>query len=339
MASAATIDEKVGLLSQPAAYGAGVSAVDAIQTHMSWVFLTGRRVYKLKKPIASRYLDFSTVERRRVHCETEVRLNRRLAGDVYVGVVALTREHDGSLALDGHGEPVDWLVVMKQLPATRMLDVVMAAGGISDDDIRRLGAVLAGFYRRSPGEPMTVGEYLERFRVTIDEVAATLCSPRYGLDTAPVAWLRRLQQKFVEDSRQLLVQRVEAGRIVEGHGDLRPEHVCLIEPPVIIDCLEFDRELRLLDPVDELAYLALECERLGQRAIGERVLTDYFCALDDQPPPELVAFYTVFRACLRAQIALWHIDDPAIDDQPKWRRRADAYLGVAAHHAPLLEAS
>lgn len=334
-----TVEEKVALLGRAAAYGAGVSAVEVIQTHMSWVFLTGARVYKLKKPIASRFLDFSTVERRRAHCETEVRLNRRLAGDVYIGVVALTRERDGSLALDGRGEPVDWLVVMKQLPVARMLDVAMADGTVGDGDIHRVGDLLCAFYRRSASEPMTVEHYLARFRAAIDEVAATLCAPHYGLQPGPVRRLRGLQQRFVEQCRQLLAVRVEAGRIVEGHGDLRPEHVCLLQPPVIIDCLEFDRELRLLDPVDELAYLALECERLGRRAIGERVLADYCRTLDDHPPAGLVAFYTVFRACLRAQIAVWHIDDPAIDDQPKWCRRAEAYLDVADRHAPLLEAA
>ena len=128
------------------------------------------------------------------------------------------------------------------------------------------------------------------------------------------------------------MRRAQQARLVEGHGDLRPEHICLIAEPVVIDCLEFNRDLRILDPLDELAYLALECERLGAPALGARVLNYYIDVSGDRSEADLMRFYTVYRACLRATLAIWHTDDDTVDDHDKWRTRARDYLELALHH-------
>jgi aminoglycoside phosphotransferase family enzyme len=130
--------------------------------------------------------------------------------------------------------------------------------------------------------------------------------------------------------RELFDRRVAEGRIVEGHGDLRPEHICLTPVPAIIDCLEFSRDLRLLDPADELSFLGLECERLGRPEVGRWFLASYTEVTGDDPPPPLLRFHRTYRALRRAKIAVWHLRDPGVRDHDRWRERALRYLELAA---------
>jgi aminoglycoside phosphotransferase family enzyme len=322
-------DEKVALLRQPEAYPARPARVDVIETHMSWVFLAGELVYKLKKPVRYAFLDFSTIEARRENCEREVELNQRLAADVYYGVVPLTLGSGARLELGGEGPVVDWLVKMRRLPAHRMLDAAIRANSVSPEDIRRLTLLLTGFYRGSVPIVLEAAEYRERFEKNIHDNRAELGKPHYGLSIPQVEQLAAAQERFIRGHGNLLEQRARERKIVEGHGDLRPEHICLTAEPKIIDCLEFNRGFRLLDPVDELAYLSMECERLGAAAIGHEILRQYLQAAGDSLPDELIRFYKTFRAFLRAKIAIWHIADHDVRDTEKWRRRARDYLGLA----------
>ena len=125
---------------------------------------------------------------------------------------------------------------------------------------------------------------------------------------------------------ELFDERVTSGRIVEGHGDLRPEHVCVRPAPAIIDCLEFTKELRVVDPADELAFLSLECERLGDARVGRWFLETYRSVTSDEPPPSLLHFYRVYRALRRATLAAWHLDDPSVADPGRFAARARHYL-------------
>ncbi len=148
--SRSPLTEKVDFLRQPGSYPEGTSRVDVIETHMSFVFLLDRYVYKLKKPIRFKLLNLVTLEDRRRNCQAEVRLNRRLAPDVYIGVVPLGRDERGAFRLGTEANITDWLVKMKRLPASSMLDAVIEAGTLRRDDVERLGRALAAFYRSAP---------------------------------------------------------------------------------------------------------------------------------------------------------------------------------------------
>jgi aminoglycoside phosphotransferase family enzyme len=319
---------KIAQLLRPETYGPHVQRVKGIETHMSWVFLTENRAYKLKKPVHTQFLDYSTIEARRRCCLAEVQLNRRLAAAVYLGTVSLILAPDGTLRLDGEGEVVDWLVEMHRLPADRMLDAQIRRGEVDPGALRRAAEVLARFYSAAEPVGWSALEYRRRLEAAV----------RHSRDE-----LRRLQHRLPEDSidasaatqlamlaRHSSLFAVRACRVVDAHGDLRPEHVCLVPEPVIIDCLEFDRDLRLLDPLSELAFLSLECERLGAPTVGAAFLDIYAEVTGDLAAPELMAFYRSHHACLRAMIAAWHLDDGAIDDHEKWRGRAGQYLQLAA---------
>ncbi len=335
-APAPSIEAKVAFLRRPDAYPHRPASIEVIETHMSWIFLSGERVYKMKKPVRYAFLDFTTLESRGQNCEREVQLNRRLAADVYLGVVPLTLTSDAGLEFDGKGPVAEWLVEMRRLPAQRMLDAAIRAGTVNAVDIRNVARCLTLFYRRAERIDTGAAAYRRGFAEGIQANRAELTEPRYGLPAPQIERLTEAQLRFLATKGAMLQQRAVAGRIVDAHGNLRPEHICLTEQPRIIDCLEFRREFRLLDPADELAYLAMECERLGARAIGDAVLRQCLEASGDAPPEDLIGFYKAFRACLRAKIAVWHIADHEVRDTEKWRRRAGAYLQLAESYAARL---
>lgn len=296
---------------------------------MAWVFLTDREAYKLKKPVRYPFLDFGSLQARETDCREEVRLNRRLAPDVYLGMEALTLEPSGELALGGSGEVADWLVRMRRLPAESMLDQAIARGGPSRRDVERLADLLAGFYLAREPADMDAGAYVARFR---EQHALNMDVLRRFPEIFDGRRLWRSAsavEDFLDSNGQALEERVRHGRVVDGHGDLRPEHVCLEDPPKVIDCLEFNRFLRLVDPFDDIAYLELECAMLGAEWIGRAVRERIEAALGDHPHRALLAFYTTFRALLRARLALAHLSEPKQRRPDLWPSLARSYLEAA----------
>ncbi|MGE5722278.1 MAG: hypothetical protein ACM3YM_07430 [Sphingomonadales bacterium] len=328
-----TLGAKLAFLERPDAYPEATSRVDAVETHMSWVFLTDAHAYKLKKPVRYPYLDFSTPEARQRDCEQEVRLNRRLAPEVYLGVLPLVCDAAGRLRLGGEGETADWLVQMRRLPADRMLGHLLQGGTVTQAEITRLARRLARFYAESPVEDIAPEAYRQTLAGRIEDNLRELVSPEFGLDPDLPERIARFQLGFLLDHADRFDRRVREGHLVEGHGDLRPEHVCLLEEPVVIDCLEFNREYRILDPVDELGYLALECERLQAPYVGRWLLDGYGEASGDVPPEALLHFYQSCRATLRAKLALWHLRDDGRHPPGTWHAAAADYLELAQRHA------
>ena len=329
----ASLQAKVAALRQPGAYPGPPPGVDAIETHMSWVFLTPDHAFKLKKPVRVDSLDFGTLARRRFYCMEELRLNRRLAPSVYLDVVPLRLDPRGAPGLWAQGPVVDWLVMMRRLPADRMLDSLLATGAATAGDMRRLAARLAAFYASLPPAVHEPEVYRERLAREIARHEARLCDPEFAVPAAQVRPVCARLRLFLEHRRELLAERVHRGRIVEGHGDLRPEHIWLGTPLAVIDCLEFSAELRTVDSADELAFVALECERAGAAGLGRELLEQFAAASGDAPAPELIAFYQGLRACVRAGIALWHLKEPRYHGSPVWRDRTAQYLRLATGYA------
>ncbi|MHC0053560.1 hypothetical protein [Actibacterium sp. D379-3] len=321
--------DKRRFLSDPAAYAHRPDRVDVVETHMSWIFLAGNRVFKLKKPVRYPFLDFSTLALRERAVRDELRLNRRLAPDVYLGAHPLRISPQGALTLHGEGRIVDWLVEMGRLPEDRTLAALIRDGTVQARDIDQVAELLARFYRAQPPAGIAPTDYAARFAAEHEKTATTLSDPALQLDGPRVAAMLRCFEQGFDAIRPLLEQRVRNGHVVEGHGDLRPEHVFLTDPPVIIDCLEFNFGLRSVDPFDEAVFLGLECASLGAAwvfPILHRRLTD---ALNDHPPPELLAFYWRYRALLRARLALLHLSEHEVRTPEKWRPMAWRYVALA----------
>jgi uncharacterized protein len=315
-------------LLDPAFHPHHPAAVELIETHISRVYLAGEWVYKCKKPVRFDFLDFSTVALRRHACEDEVRLNRRLAPDTYLGVVPITAE-GGSLQLEGSGEPVEWLVKMRHLPVEQTLEQLFLRGELKSTDIERLAEKLSTFYRGLPPAPITTGEYVASLVKHVQQNLAELLAVSHRLPAGQVRRVHELQLRLLHLRPEPFEARVAAGRIVEGHGDLRPEHICLTHPPVIFDCIEFSREFRTLDLADELAFLAAECDHLGAAWVGPQLLAQCAQLLGDHVPAALFNFYKSYRACVRAKVAALRSDQLTGPDQQAAANQARAYLSQA----------
>ncbi len=327
--SAPDLRDKLRFLSDPATYPDAKGDVEAIETHMSWVFLTRDRVYKLKKPVKYPFLDFRTLEKRKRDVEDEIRLNGRLSPDVYLGMRTLRQAADGGLSLDGRGTIVDWLVEMRRLPEDRTLEALMANDKVTRADIDRVVEVLSEFYRSLPPADITADALIGRFEDEHAETAAVLSNPKMEMNSYRVAEVLRVFDSAFDAARALLRDRIAAGRIVEGHGDLRPEHVFLTVPIEIIDCLEFSQRLRTLDPFEEITFLGLEAAQMGAGWVHGALYDGLSAALQDQVPPELLAFYWRYRALLRARLALVHLSEPRVRKPAKWRPLARHYITLA----------
>lgn len=317
----------VRFLGSPAALGGG--SAETIETHMSWVFRTDAEVLKLKKPVRYPFLDFSTPAAREASCREEVRLNSRLAPGVYRGVMAL-QWRDGALRLvdeaqqDPDATTLDWLVRMHRLPDEHMLDRRIAARRVAPSDIDALVVRLAAFYRSAPRCRITPAAYVGRFEREQAVSREVLLRPQFDVPGAAHA-LDRLDAAL-QRGRPTLEARAADGRIVDGHGDLRPEHVCLLDPPVVIDGLEFNAALRQLDPFDELAFLGMECTLAGAPWIADRLVAGCSAALGDRPPDDLLGLYAACRAMLRARLAMAHLLDVHPRTPGRWPALAAVYL-------------
>ena len=317
-------------LRRPDSYPDQAETIKVVETHFAWIFLSRHLAYKLKKPIKFQELDCTTLEKRRANCELETTLNRRLAASVYLGVVPLARAQ-GRLWLEGSGEPVEWLVKMRRLASGDSLESRAQAGHIDDDALQALVARLAEFYHSTRRAPWSSAEYLEALKDRIDrcgaQLSAVLADPGNRKLVAQADRLVDAQRRFVHEQSAQLAERVAQGRIVDGHGDLRPEHIFLTPEPQIIDCLEFSPRLRLLDTAEEMAFLDLECARAGFGPLGVRLLELYCRYCVDSPGAALLGFYRSQRALVRALLSAWHVVSsmkPA--EKRHWEARTAWYL-------------
>jgi aminoglycoside phosphotransferase family enzyme/predicted kinase len=325
----------VEFLSLPSSYENQHSAVTVIETHISWVFLTDRHAYKLKKPVRFDFVDFSLPAERRQACLDELRLNRRLAPDVYVDAIPITQESNGKLRLGGAGRELDWVVKMRRLPAYKSLDRVLKEPRLTQTDAETISRFLEQFYISLPSEavsPKTYRQAIERhIRANQDALLKSLPD-----DQMRVRRIHSAQLRYLNVQKPVLDSRVLSGRVVEGHGDLRPEHIYLENPPVVIDCIEFSKQLRTLDIADELNFLAMECDRLGNGEFGKLILSTHEEMSGDRIPAHLSSFYRCYRACVRAKVALLQAGQQMGDQQRNSNRQARQYIDWADHYAAQL---
>ena len=260
LAVCADAREEVELLSRGSTYGEKTGSVERLETHISWLFLTKRRVYKLKKPVRFDFLDYGTVQRRKRACEAEVQLNRRLAPHTYLGVMPLIRSPRGRLQLGGYGTPVDWVVVMRRLDADQSLDALIRSGRVTHQQVDQLATRLSDFYRQLPPLTIRAQEYRQRIEEHVRANHRSVLEAAGELDIEAVKRVYAGQRRVLTLTPEWLENRACDGRIVEGHGDLRPDHIYFQPGPIVIDCVEFNSELRQLDVLDELSFLAMECD-------------------------------------------------------------------------------
>lgn len=262
------------------------------ETHSGAVILVGDLAYKLKKPVALGFLDFSDLESRRRVCRREVELNRRLAPDVYLGVGSLERP-------GGEAEPV---VVMRRMPDETRLSRLVRTGRPVTDEVRRIARTVAAFHARADTHPDVIREGTRealraRWEANIDQA---LAGP---MDPTRVGEVRTLVHRFLEGRQALFEDRIRRSAIVDGHGDLTPDDIfCLPDGPRLLDCLEFDDALRYVDRLDDVAFLAMGLGELGAPDAARALLETWAECVGDPAPPSLAHHYLAYRAFVRAKV-------------------------------------
>jgi uncharacterized protein len=303
-----TLEALLAALADPAAYPRP-AAVEIRQTHLSAVFLVGDTVYKVRKPVNLGFVDFTTLDKRKLDCDEEVRLNRRLAPRVYRGVVPIT-VHDGRVTVGGPGEPIEWAVEMVRLPDDATLKQRIARDEVTVPQIEALARRLAEFHKSAArGDHVSrfgrfdvvAGNARENFTQTAGHVGVTVRQPVYDR-------VRELTEGALADLRPPIESRAERGAPCDTHGDLHLSHVYLFpdRPPpddlVIIDCIEFAERFRFADPVADIAFLVMDLQFHGRRDLATACADAYFAASGDEEGRKLLQFYVAYRAVVRAKV-------------------------------------
>lgn len=304
----------------------GDSAPDAwaavAETHSGAVFFAGDRAYKVKKPVDLGFLDFTTLGARAEACRREVELNRRLAPDVYLGVATL---------LDPDGRPCEHLVVMRRMPADRRLSSLVLAGADVDAELWRLAHLIASFHagaRRGPQIDAEAGAGALAGRWAVN--AADMAGLRMDvLDPEQVEATAALAQRYLDGRAALFDERIADGRACDGHGDLLADDIfCLDDGPRVLDCLEFDDRLRYGDALADVAFLAMDLERLGRPDLADRFLSAYREHADDTWPASLAHHHVAYRAQVRAKVTAIRAEQ----GHPELAGEARSLLDLARRH-------
>jgi aminoglycoside phosphotransferase family enzyme/predicted kinase len=331
----------VAAMMRPEFYPEPPAVVEFRQTHISWVFLAGRTVYKVKKPVHFSFLDASRLERRRFFCREEVRLNSVLAPDVYQGVVPII-SGAGGLRLGpidsgaAHGV-VDYAVRMRRIADECMLDRMVAAGRADEKLIVRIAGRIAAFHRGCARErAWRYGSAAAIWRAILENLAESERLVDRIAAPGDFGAIDGFFRHFMRSNWERLNQRARAGRVIEGHGDLRCEHVAVEDGRIsIIDCVEFSEPLRYADMASEIAFLAMDLDRLGAPELSDALVTAYGCESHDDELAQFTNFYKCHRAAIRAKVASLKSVAPGLDSAGTERARdaARAAFALAARYA------
>lgn len=358
-AKSPSLEALIALLGDASAYPSdaeGVAAarsvpVEVVQTHASVVFLVGDRAWKIKKPVDLGFLDFSTLERRKADCEREVILNRRMAPDLYLGVWPVVRGPSGALRVVRErsavrdAEALEWAVEMRRLPSGGMLDRVIARGEIRPAQLLRFADDLARFHARAErsesitafGAPEVVAR---RVRSNLERLVETATHPFGGLPPAlPQSFVDALAlrtMQWLEELAPVLAERQAAGRVCDGHGDLHARNLCIVDDAIVAyDCLEFEPAYRCADVAMEVAFLAMDLDRLGHHALAELFVDRYIETSGDRGLRTPWRFFRLHYAIVRSMVEAIRLSEPETpaDERAGIRGLVRSYAELAAGYA------
>lgn len=326
------LSEVAKALLSASAYPEPPGNIELVQTQMSFLFLTDEYVYKVKKEVNLGYLDYTTLENRRLFCHKEVELNRRLSPEVYLGVVPIGRDN-GQIVVEGKGKAIDYAVKMRRLPQDRMMDVLLSHNGVSPEMVARVAAKLADFHGRahtnhtisSFGKLKVIKQNTqENFGQTEKYIGRTISPEKY-------ACIRLYSANFIRDKATVFRLRVDKGRIRDCHGDLHAAHICFTNGISIYDCIEFNDRFRYGDVASEVAFLAMDLDHFGRADLSRHFVNAYVENSRDQELPEVLKFYKCYRAYVRGKVNSFKLDDAAIDmgEKDQIAREAEDYFDLS----------
>jgi len=297
-------EDLIAALRDPACYPHPAEAVESIETHISWVFLAGEYAYKVKKPVDLGFLDFSTLEARRFYCEEELRLNRRTAPELYLGVVPIAAGSAG-LRVGGTGEAIEYALKMRRFPQASLADSLARSGELHAGRIDAIAAAIAAFHAVIPAAPEG-GAFGAPEQVVAPALANFEQIGKLDADPGDAARLERLRAWTESNGsrlREIFAARKREGFVRECHGDLHLRNIVFLKGrPVPFDCIEFNAELRWIDVMNEVAFLVMDLLEHRLQAHAWRLLNAYLEITGDYAGVRVLRYYLVYRAMVRAKI-------------------------------------
>ncbi|MDD5757606.1 MAG: hypothetical protein PHI06_00830 [Desulfobulbaceae bacterium] len=323
-------------LQQTVAYPHPVSEIKLVQTHISYVFLAGDFVYKIKKPVNFGFLDFTSLDKRQHFCEEELRLNRRLCPSLYLGVLPITQEGD-RVVLNGTGPAVEYCVKMSRMPEERMMGAIIKQGLLTPAMLDGIVDLLVPFYQQAEG-----GEEIRSFGTAqavsvnvlenFDQTAGFIgCS---ALSQSQFDQISAYAKTFLSN-QVLFQQRIEAGKVRDCHGDLYSANICLAEQTYIYDCIEFNQRFRYCDVASDVAFLAMDLDFHGLTDLSEHFIRSFVRQANDPGVDAMLKFYKCYRAYVRGKIGLFTAHAPEVDaaTQTSCLEQAKKYFALATAYA------
>jgi aminoglycoside phosphotransferase family enzyme len=321
---------------EPSFYSHHPPQVDLVQTHISYLFLCGDLVYKVKKPVDFGFLDFTTLEQRRFFCQQEVTLNKRFSPDVYLDVVPISFVNN-SFLLGNETTVVEYAVKMRRINEQHMLYRLLHDGKAGPETMRRIARHLAMAYAAIPSDEkarsfgaldVIAVNVKENFEQTRHYIGGPLTKEAF---TAIERW----SFSFMGKNRTLFEQRIAQGRIKDCHGDLHLQHICVEADHIyIFDCIEFNERFRFGDVASDIGFLAMDLDYNGYSALARIFVDAYAAAAADRTLSDVLPFYKVYRAYVRAKVISFLLDDTALDEKAKEDvlRQARQYYDLAYHY-------
>lgn len=272
------------------------------ETHISWLFLDGEFVHKIKKPVKFSFLDFSTLEKRKYYCEEEVRLNRRLCEDLYLGVVEIKEDND-RLSFGGSGNVLDYAVKMRQLPDEKRMDLLLKKDLVKKENIEEIAGIVADFHKKIDVISDKKYASADVVKRQIDDLAdfADTIEKACGMGELAKSVVAGCDT-FIEKNRDIFEKRQEAGKIRDCHGDLHSANIFLADNIYIFDCIEFNRDFRFIDISSEIAFMSMDLDAFGRRDFSDLFVKTYV-EKSGEDIEELLMLYKCYRANVRAKVA------------------------------------
>lgn len=278
---------------------------ELIETHISWVIMTGAYAYKIKKPVHYSFLDFSTIEQRKYYCEQEVILNKRLTENIYINVQAVRIDNDHYCIGEGNGDAVDYAVKMVRIDGNLQMDVLLKNNQVTTEHIMKLAGKMANFHK------YTVRIYdidPQDLQKQFNDIGSEVSFLRGHLSHADFAIIEDSMQAsdhFLKKNYPLLLQRVQSGLYRDCHGDLHTRNIFLLPDPQPFDCIEFNDSFRQIDILNEIAFLCMDLDAAGRQDLSDKFISCYnekFPVIQNTEEQKLFIYYKSYRANVRAKV-------------------------------------
>jgi hypothetical protein len=330
-----TQKQVVDALLTPEAYPEDTDKIELIQTHISFVFLTKKFVYKVKKAVNFGFLDFSTLEKRRFFCEKELELNRRLCPDIYLEVVPINKSN--VIRIEGSGETVEYALKMKRLPQEKIMTVLLSEKKVENRTIDELAKIIARFHSKAQTNNVinSFGS-LKIIKANWDEnFAQTKKYINQAIAEAEYQYLENKINSFMNTNKALFENRIRNNKIRDCHGDLHSGNIFITGKICIFDAIEFNDRFRYSDVASDVAFLAMDLDFQQRPDLADYFIERYTAYSNDTELTKVLPFYKCYRAYVRGKVISFKLDDPNVSKKEKTyaAKEAQAYFKLAAEYA------